>query len=36
VFSEGEGKGEESLDGDTKRLLRYYEGKAREKIELKC
>ncbi|KAK0627022.1 hypothetical protein B0T14DRAFT_425051 [Immersiella caudata] len=32
VFSEGDGKGEENLDGDTKRLLRHYEWKARGRI----
>jgi hypothetical protein len=35
VFSEGDGKGEESLDGDTKKLLRYYEENARERMGVK-
>jgi len=32
VFSEEEGNGEARLDADTKRLLRYYEAKSKERL----
>jgi hypothetical protein len=35
VFLESDGKGEHSLDEDTKRFLRYYEEKARGRVGAK-